>query len=491
MFSQHHHASIVTPAMFAALGNDTHDRADGEIVVHGKLPRGLTGVLFRNGPGRFRRGDETKRTVLDGDGVMQRLEFAEGVAHYARRFVQTHKLVAEEAAGRFLKPSWTSTVPGLFANVGQHIQGTAGVTTYEVNGTLLALDEGGSSPGCEIDRDTLETLRPASLGLPDDDASPKPHAKRIAESGDWLFASTRYGRKGMQIDVVRHRRDGTRVATPTVMSPRVGYLHDFAATDRHAIFTLQAVRVHGLRFITGLASFTECLEWSPDLGNLVLVIDLATGAHQTFEAPAAWAWHMANAYEHGNDVVMDFVGYDDPGHFIGPDAQLAAIMQGEEGVNGAPGTIRRLVLSPSGKLTETVMADGNFEFPQIDLRASGAAHERIYVTTSPTSGFLHTGIAALNTRSGKLDSYDFGASVNTGEPVFAADPEGGRDEGWLITQTLDVARGTSGFAVLDTRNIAGGPVATVEVGETMPLSLHGQWVAAAPPVTRDSLPVGL
>jgi hypothetical protein len=36
---------------------------------------------------------------------------------------------------------------------------------------------------------------------------------------------------------------------------------------------------------------------------------------------------------------------------------------------------------------------------------------------------LHTGIAALDTRTGELDSYDFGGFVNTGEPVFAADPE--------------------------------------------------------------------
>ncbi|MBC7769362.1 MAG: carotenoid oxygenase family protein [Phycisphaerales bacterium] len=484
MLGFHDQAKFATPAMFAALGDDTHDRADAGIVVRGELPSGLKGVLYRNGPGRFRRGDEIKRTVLDGDGVMQRLEFADGVAHYARRFVKTPKLLAEEHAGRFLKPSWTTTVPGLLANVGQHIQGTAGVTTYDVNGILLALDEGGASPGCEIDRDTLETLRPASLGLPDNDASPKPHAKRIAESGDWLFASTRYGAKGMQIDVVRHRRDGTRVATPTVLAPRVGYLHDFAATNRHAIFTLQAVELHSLRFLAGLASFSECIEWKPELGNIIVLINLATGEHRTFEAPPAWAWHMANAYEQGDAVIMDFVGYDDPGHFIGPDAQLAAIMHGKEGVNGAPGTIRRLVLSANGTLAETVLADGNFEFPQIDLRASGAAHERIYVTSCPTSGFFHTGIAALEVRTGRLDSYDFGASVNTGEPVFAADPNGGPDQGWLITQTLDVQRVTSGFAVLEAQNVAAGPVATVEVGQTMPLSLHGQWVAATPPLTQ-------
>ena len=470
-------APTTRQARFVALGHNTHDRADAEIEVHGALPPGLRGVLFRNGPGHFERGGRIKRTVLDGDGVIQRLEFAEGRARYARRFVQTPKLIAEAAAGRFLSPTWTSNAPGLLANVGQHIESQAGVTTYEVGGTLLALDEGGT-PGFEIDRDTLETLRPASIGLPDHDAFPKAHAKQIAQSGDWLFASTRSGPKGMRIDLVRHCADGTRVATPTVFSPRMGYVHDFAATNRYAVFNLQAVRLHGLRFMAGLASFTECLEWTPEQGNLVLLIDLATGACQTFEAHAAWAWHMANAYEYGNTVVMDFVGYDDPGHFLGPDAQLAAVMRGENGVNGAPGTIRRYVLSNSGGLTETVLADGNFEFPSIDWRAIGAEHSRIYVTAGKEGGMLHTGIAALDIRSGRLDSYDFGAHVNTGEPVFAADPERGPDEGWLITQTLDVERGTSGFAILDAGNVSAGPRATINLGETMPISFHGHWVSA-------------
>jgi all-trans-8'-apo-beta-carotenal 15,15'-oxygenase len=233
-----------------------------------------------------------------------------------------------------------------------------------------------------------------------------------------------------------------------------------------------------MRFLAGLASYTECLEWSPDDGNTVLLIDLATGEYQSFEAPPAWTWHMGNAYEHGDDVVVDFVGYDNPGHFLGTEAQLAAVMRGEQGVNGAPGTIRRYILSRNGQLTESVIADGNFEFPSIDWRTIGSKHERLYVTTSATGGMLHTGIAALNTATGTLDSYDFGPLVNAGEPIFAADPRRGLDEGWLITQTLDLERGTSGFSLLDAQNVAAGPVASVELGETMPISFHGQWVAA-------------
>lgn len=464
------------PSLFTALGADTQDRPQGEVVVTGELPPALDGVLFRNGPGQFRRGGKTKRTVLDGDGVIQRLEIADGRANYARRFVRTPKFAAEAAADKFLSPTWTTTAPGLLTNIGQHIQSQAGVTTYEVNGTLYALDEGGT-PGFEIDRDTLDTVRPAELGLPDHDAAPKAHVRYVAGSGDWLFCSTRMGPKGMMIDIVRHRPDGSRVATPTVTSPRMAYVHDFGATGRYAVLVLQAAHIHGLRYMSGLASFAECLEWRPSQGNLVLLVDLHTGVSQAFEAPASWVWHVANACEHGSDVVLDFVGYDDPGHFLGKHAQLAAVMQGKDGVRGAAGHLRRYVMSPaSGRLTETILSDGNYEFPSVDGRAGGALHERVYVTCGSQPGMLHSGVAALDTRTGQLDAYDFGEHVNAGEPVFAADPEGVADEGWLISQTLDTRRGTSGFAVLDARHVAAGPIATIELGETMPISFHGHWI---------------
>lgn len=198
-------SSRVLPELspIAALAVDTADRADSEVAVLGTLPPALEGVLFRNGPGRFSRGGRVKRTLLDGDGVVQRLRLEDGRARYARRFVRTPKLAAEAAADRFLSPTWTSKAPGLLSNFGQHMRSQAGVTAYKVNGRLLALDE--VAPGFELDPDTLETLGPVGLGLPDGDTGPKAHARQIPANGDWIFTSTRMGKKGMLIDLVRRR----------------------------------------------------------------------------------------------------------------------------------------------------------------------------------------------------------------------------------------------------------------------------------------------
>jgi len=464
-----------THASFAALGHNATERAPTTPRITGRLPEALSGVLYRNGPGIFTRGGRTKRTVLDGDGIVQRLAISCGAATYAARFVETPKYRAEDAAGRFISPTWTTAAPGVRANLGQKFLTQAGVTVYQVGGKLLALDE--VAPGFELDPATLATIGPVALGLPDADDGMKAHARRLPESGDWLFASTRFGRTGMQIDIVRQQRDGTRVTTPSVQSPRMTYLHDFGVTERFAVFVLHAVAFNPLKLLLGLSSFSECLTWKPSLGNILLVVDLATGVTQTFDAPPTWCWHIANCFEQGSALIMDFIGYGDAAHFLGPNAALAAIMRGHAGVQGEPGHLRRYVADrATGQLQETTLAAESVEFCAADPRCTGAAHRRVFMAHDPHGSAWHTGVAAYDTATARLQKFDFGPHTHAGEPVFASKPGGGQDEGWLLVQLLETARGASSFAVLDAQAVGDGPLAVIELDISQPLSFHGQWV---------------
>src|SRR5690242_13703742 len=135
--------------LYPELGRNSSDRLEGELSITGTLPKHLNGVLFRNGPGMFTRHGSTKQTVLDGDGIVQRLELLDGKAHYSRRFVRTPKFLAEDAADRFLTPTWTTQAKGFLSNLGNRVPSQAGITSYLVNGALYALDE--VAPGFELD----------------------------------------------------------------------------------------------------------------------------------------------------------------------------------------------------------------------------------------------------------------------------------------------------------------------------------------------------
>jgi len=117
-----------------------------EAGVEGKIPAELRGTLYRNGPGLFDRGGLRKRSLLDGDGMVQAFRFHERGVHYRNRFVRTAKFVAEEASGSFVYPSWSTQAPGGFlANFmgAGRIKNQAGVTVYLWKGRLYAFDEMG------------------------------------------------------------------------------------------------------------------------------------------------------------------------------------------------------------------------------------------------------------------------------------------------------------------------------------------------------------
>jgi carotenoid cleavage dioxygenase-like enzyme len=77
--------------------------------------------------------------------------------------------------------------------------------------------------------------------------------------------------------------------------------------------------------------------------------------------------------------------------------------------------------------------------------------------------------------SGRSSRFDFGETSVAGEPVFAARPGGGPDDGWLITQVLDGATEKSCFAVFDAARVADGPLVKLRLPHHLPISFHGWW----------------
>src|ERR1700759_1899630 len=67
--------------------------------IRGKIPQGLRGALFRNGPNpQFDPGAGYHPFL--GDGMIHGFWFDEGDARYANRYVRTPRWLTENAAGR-------------------------------------------------------------------------------------------------------------------------------------------------------------------------------------------------------------------------------------------------------------------------------------------------------------------------------------------------------------------------------------------------------
>ena len=79
--------------------------------VLGKVPAGLTGTLYRNGPGRFSRADFRYEHWFDGDGLVHAWRLSPDSISHQARFVGTSKFQREETAGRFVLPAAGTRVP--------------------------------------------------------------------------------------------------------------------------------------------------------------------------------------------------------------------------------------------------------------------------------------------------------------------------------------------------------------------------------------------
>ncbi|MGH7186251.1 MAG: carotenoid oxygenase family protein, partial [Pseudomonadota bacterium] len=273
--------------------------------IEGKLPAGLRGVFYRNGPARHEVGGLRYHHWFDGDGMVQSFRFTDqGISHLGR-FVRTEKYAAELAAGRALRHGFGTQVPNAQPTVNPDFLNVANISILPHHGELLALWEGGSA--YKLDPETLDTLgikvwRPDLKGVPF-----SAHPKVDPNGTLWNF-----GRDSINSRLVLYQisRSGEVLKVGLVQGSEIGMEHDFAVTSRHMLFLLAPLRFSKDRAAQG-ASFLDSHEWVDGRAMRVLAIDkndLATT--QIFELPAGFMFHFGNAWEDAAGVIrFDYVRY--------------------------------------------------------------------------------------------------------------------------------------------------------------------------------------
>jgi carotenoid cleavage dioxygenase-like enzyme len=426
-----------------------------ELSVRGALPPELSGLYARNGSNP--RTGESPHWFL-GDGMVHGVRLERGRATwYGNRWVRTPLYEASVGFG--------DGVPG-----GTTTQSNVSLFTH--GGRLLSSGEIGFP--YELSPDDLSTVGPHDFGgrLT---TSMTAHPKIDPATGRLHFFG--YGFTPPFLTYHVAGADGTLVSSTEIPVPGPTMIHDFAITDRDAVFwdlpcvfDLEAA----IAMVEGRSGAFP-FRWDPEYGARVGVLPLGGDGAETrwFDVDPCYVFHGVNAFRRGDEVVLDV-------------CRLASVFSGDEETLGGDLSLRRWTVdTATGKVTDDVLEeDDPGELPNRDGRRVGREHRYGYLVQArdrPDTVDLG-GLIKHDFRSGRREVWDPGPHVHSGEWLFVPAPDGpadgSDDEGWLLAFVHDEATSTSSLAVVDATDVAAGPVATVELPQRVPYGFHGTWVPA-------------
>ena len=430
--------------------------------LEGKLPAGLRGTLYRNGPGLFSRGDLRYQHWFDGDGLIQSWRMQGSEVEHRARFIGTAKYRAEQQAGRFTRPAAGTRIPDAESIRNSDGLNTANTAVIEHAGSLYGLWEGGSA--YELDSSTLLT-KGAKLWR-DDLASVPFSAHPLHDEAGQLW---NFGLFGKTLLLWHITADGELRDLHTIQTPYPGYLHAFSMTGRYLIFVLLP---YVMQRTDSAASFFESLSWQPERGCRVLVVDVQDNYRQRwYGLPAGAAYHFGPARQRGRDLLIEACWALNGEALLSP---FSAEMQGLSRRLDTGGSLQQIVIGlDNGRCFSETLRSGSAEFPVWDARDSSGTLFVLDGEERARSGYFRS-ISRIDPSRGAVDHYDYGDDCMVEEHRFVADPARARPgAGWLVGTVLDYRQQRTGLSVLDSERLSAGPMAQAWLPNALPLGFHG------------------
>ncbi|MGH8076159.1 MAG: carotenoid oxygenase family protein [Lysobacter sp.] len=430
------------------------------LAVEGRVPTGLVGTLYRNGPGRFSRAGRRYGHWFDGDGLMQAWRVdARGVSHRAR-FVDTPKFQREQAVGRFVRAAAGTRIEDAEAIRNSDDLNTANTAVIAHAGSLFALWEGGSATMLEP-----ETLRSQGAKTWGTDLESVPFSAHPIVDRDGTLWN--FGLSGEQLLIWQIGANGVLREVRTIKLPYPGYLHAFSMTDRHLAFVVLPYVLEGA---PGDSSFFEALKWRPQRGCRALVVDKDLGRQRWFGLPAGAAYHYGPAMQRGDELILQACWGSDGESLRSP---FASEMRGVPKRVASDSHLLQIALNlKRGGVRVQTVADRRIDFPDWDTRQPTGAMFALAGGDNEHGYF--DAVCAIDPDRGETQRYHYGDGVMVEEHRFVAAPRARRPtQGWLLGTVLDYRRRRTGLSMLDAENLAAGPQAMAWLPNTLPLGFHG------------------
>ena len=445
--------------------------------IEGQIPKWLTGTLLRNGPGTFNVGEQQYRHWFDGLAMLHKFSFGNGRISYANKFLESKSYQAAQENGRISYSEFaTDPCRSLFQRVQSIFQpqvtDSAKVSIAQVANRFIALAE--TPIQVEFDPETLKTVGVFNYEdrIVGQMTTVHPH---FDHARDTMYnVVTRYNAiSHYRLYEMVGRKPPRLVGQIPVKNP--SYMHSFGLTQNYVIITEFPLVVNPISLLLWLKPYIENFAWKPKQGTPFYVMNRFTGELVgKFDADPFFAFHHINAFEKGDELIIDINAYED-----------ASIVQNyylnrlSDTATELPfGQFRRYRLPLNGRrVSYEVMSDACIELPRFDYERYNTKEEYQYtyaVSINPQQrqGFYNQ-LVKVDIHTGQ-DTTWFAPGCYPGEPVFVGNPERiAEDDGVILSVVLDANRGTSFLLVLDAQSFT--ERARAEIPHAVLFGYHGDY----------------
>ncbi|KAK3825053.1 MAG: carotenoid oxygenase [Benniella sp.] len=294
-----------------------------------------------------------------------------------------------------------------------------------------------------------------------------------------------------------------------IKSPRPTYMHSFALTKRYVVVTHWQCdfAAWGLSVLWYGNAWESFKTHEPNTKASFYVVDRHAGRHvATFECDPYYSFHNVNAFDDGDDVIVDLASYKD--HTVIGDYFIDNLRDEANGKPPQQAVLRRFRLRNITKHASATLASGsppkpvpsevvfqldpniNFELPSINpgkflrnyryaygVNRSGQNKTLIYdriikvdlskIKEGSTGGSEHMAAAKFWIED----------QCTPSEPVFVPTPGATEeDDGVLLSIVLDGRRRTGFLLILNAQTLEEIARADMPEGKVAPHNFHGMFI---------------
>ena len=452
-----------------------YDAWDMDVV--GEIPDDLSGVYIRNTENPLFEPIQ-RYHPFDGDGMLHAISFDNGEARYSNRFVRTEGFVAEQQSQESLWAGITEHPSIAIAEKGwgaRSMMKDNGSTDVIVHGGVALASFYQCGELYQLDPITMETLGVSSWNGQFPAEGVSAHTKLDEHTGEMLFFNYSTEAPYMHYGLVSRAGELTNYVDIPLPGPRLP--HDMAFTENYAILNDFPLFWDPKSLAEGHYSNT----YRPDLPSRFAVIPRngTTQDIKWFEADPTFVLHWTNAYEDGDEIILDGFFQHNPTGLKRADAPERSNRKGlgRLGINANETMAHRWIFNmKTGVCREQPMSDSIVEFPMINGRHAGRRHRYSYNARGIDGLFAFDGLVKHDLDTGVEQLVEFPPGTYVSETVMA--PRLGstaEDDGYLLTYTSDTINNLSECWILDAADPTTEPLAKIRLPEKISSGTHATW----------------